>query len=168
VERLAAAGPASLKVTGLEKRLDAIEFETRLGRFLHQVGAFSEVENVVAASTAFPLPAEGQVLASYGVLESWFSSTKHQFEQVIDVIRESLYEVFAEPAVDLAEARSAYSDLLAILRIGRSDRWLYATTNYDTIAELALEQIGYVPDWGAPSRLLPRSRASVPGLQGLR
>jgi hypothetical protein len=69
---------------------------------------------------------------------------------IVNKVRESLYELFAEKAVDTFRANAAYRDLFQVLGIGPSSRFLYATTNYDTIAEMALKDYGRLPDWGTP------------------
>ena len=130
VKKLAGASNGYLKATGLSTGLAAIEFEQRLGAFLHQVAAFSEVEQLVASSRDFLFETSIQnLVAPVHVLESWHETTKHHLGQVVELIRESLYELFADPSVDLPRAAEAYEALFEQLGITQETSWVYATTN---------------------------------------
>jgi hypothetical protein len=144
-----------LAASGLFPDMEPMKFEQQLGRFLRQVTAFSQVRDLVAASKQFP-PAAGMESLPTGttnVLEMWHMNTRLHLEQINELIRESLYEQFAEQRPDAARAREAYRDLLTALQIGPSTPWVYVTTNYDTIGETALATLDLLPDWGEPPQV---------------
>jgi hypothetical protein len=139
-----------------------MEFERRLGAFLRQVTAFSEIEPLVGVTREMIFePQVQQMIAPVGSIESWHQSAKHHLGQIVDQIHESLYELFAEPALDLRKATESYGALLQQLGISKATTLVYATTNYDAIGESALAELGFLPDWGEP----PQVRSTQQHLQ---
>lgn len=148
-------GPGYLEATGLRKKLSGEEFESRLGKFLQDVDAFRRVGDLLGPSVRFQDFGPGtQVMQGTGVMERWHQQALHHFGQITGVIRESLYELFADAAVDLDAAAKAYQGLFQSLGlVGPDSRMVYATTNYDTIGEQAIRRSGGLPDWGQPPSL---------------
>lgn len=98
--KLGQSSSGYLKATGLERGLPGMEFERRLGRFVRQVVAFSEIEPLVGVTRDMVIePQVRQMIASVGSIESWHQATKNHLGQIVAQIHESLYELFAEPAL---------------------------------------------------------------------
>jgi hypothetical protein len=156
------------EATGLRHGMSGEEFEAQLGKFLQDVEAFKRVGGLLAPSVGFQdFGAGTQVMASQGVMDQWHSQAVSHFSQMTDLIHKSLYENFAEAAVDLDAAARAYQGLFHSLGLGGAgSRLVYATTNYDTIGEHAIERSGGYPDWGQPPSLENRANYSlvIPGL----
>ena len=92
-----------------------------------------------------------------------------------EVVHETLYALFGRPSFDLRRAQSAYLEVLKEIGIGPGGtNWAYATTNYDTIGDEALEAAGFRVEWGErhrvrvsetivdPENLLDRVKTDVP------
>lgn len=151
VKKLGSASSGYLKAIGLHAGLSPAEFEERLGAFNRRVAAFAEIEPLVAVSREFPHSAETQrVVSPLYALEGWHSSTKSHLDQIVELIRESLYELFADPSLDIKKAADSYGGLFRLLGITDATPWVYATTNYDPIGERVIEELGWRPDWGQP------------------
>lgn len=149
VRKLASAGPGYREATRLSTDLSPEEFERVLGEFLHQVQAWEEIRPLVPFTMGLqPGQANDGALGADGVLPGWHATTKFHLDKIVDLIRASLYELFAGSNIKLQEAAKAYSNLLTLLGITPASRLVYATTNYDTIGESALSQLGFRPDWG--------------------
>jgi hypothetical protein len=146
IKRLNATNLTFTDITGLQPGLSGLQFEQRLGDFLRRVESFGEIEPLLRASTQFPGAPPN---LGGDVLPEWHRQTVHQLDQIIEVIRGSLYEEFGAPSIDLGAAASAYSGLLTALGIGNGTRWAYATTNYDWIGDSVIRQLGGCPDYGA-------------------
>ncbi len=71
--------------------------------------------------------------------------------EIVDLIHQSLYEQFAEP--DLFTSAKAYAELFAALGLSSSSHWVCATTNYDFISEHAIQEAGWLPEWGEPPQV---------------
>jgi hypothetical protein len=137
--------------TGLRHGMSGEEFEAQLGRFLRQVEAFGQIEPLLDASVRFGDFGPGtQIMSAHGVMGQWHKNTSFHLGQITEIIRESLYELFADPPIDTGAAAAAYGSLFGTLGIGAATRWVYATTNYDTIGEQAIKDAGGLPDWGQP------------------
>lgn len=160
--------PGYLEATGLRKNMSGEEFEFRLGKFLQDVEAFRRVRDLLDPSVRFQdFGAGTQIMQSTGVMEQWHQQSVYHFDQITGLIRESLYELFADAAVDLDAAAKAYQGLFQSLGLGGPDsRLVYATTNYDTIGEHAIRRAGGLPDWGQPPSLEREgeARLAVDGL----
>jgi hypothetical protein len=156
-----------LDTTGLRRGMSGEEFETRLGKFLRDIEAFGRIGDLLEASARFQdLGPGGQALTAQGVLPRWHSVAVHHFDQIVGLIRESLYENFADASVDLGAAGQAYSGLFGSLGLSGDSRMVYATTNYDTIGENAIRASGGRPDWGQPPSLGNEGelRLEIPGI----
>lgn len=135
--------PGFGEAVGLTDSMTGPQFEERLGEFLRSVTAFGGIKPLLG-----PL---GQMLhanapSTHGNLnntwEAWHSQAEHQISQILGKIYESLYENFSAPNIDAVQVRNAYANLLNQLGINERSRWVYATTNYDVIADAALESLG--------------------------
>jgi hypothetical protein len=143
-----------LDATGLRKGMPGEEFEARLGKSLQDAEAFRRISDLLGPSVRFQgFGAGTQVMQGTGVMEEWHRQAVHHFDEVIGLIRESLYELFADAAVDLDEAAKAYQGLFKALGLGPDSRLVYATTNYDTVGEHSIRRSGALPDWGQPPSL---------------
>ena len=139
--------PNYAEFTGLEYGMSGEQFEIQLGRFLRQVEAFGLIEPLLETSLQF----EGFTPAMHITsMAQWHKSTAHHLGEITELIRESLYDQFAERRHDPRHALAAYSSLFDTLGIGAGTRWVYATTNYDTIGEQVIRDAGFLPDWGQP------------------
>lgn len=139
--------PGYRQVTGLEAGMDGQEFEDRLGVFLRRVQAFRLMEPLLGGLAGVPSTQTQPV--SDGVWSDWHRDRDFQLSQVTQVIHKSLYELFGEPSIDIGAVQQGYVALLTSLNIGLGSRWAIATTNYDTIAEEAVEAVGGMPDTGS-------------------
>ena len=144
IRSLGLRGSGYLAATGLETGLTGPEFEERLGTFLRAVLAFSEIKGLLEPS--LQMERHDRILPDG--LKQWHGATAHHLGEVTKVIHQSLYENFGFDAVDLEGAASGYRTLLGHLGVVPGASFLYATTNYDVIAEYALRRLGFHPDWG--------------------
>jgi hypothetical protein len=143
-----------LETTDLRKGMAGEIFEARLGKFLQDAEAFRRISDLLGPSVRFQdFGAGTQIMQAGGVMEEWHRQAVHHFDQVTGLIRESLYELFADAAVDLDAAAKAYQGLFHALELGPDSRLVYATTNYDTVGEHAIRRSGALPDWGQPPSL---------------
>ena len=156
-EKLDRTSGAYVTATGLARDLDAPEFERRLGRFLRQVPAFTQIGSLLKPSLSFQ--PSGPPIAERP-LSRWHAQTEFHLSKITDLIHESLYESFSAESIDLDAAAQSYGQLLQDLRLGNADSLVYATTNYDLAGEHAIEQFGGLPDWGAPRQV--RDSGSAP------
>jgi hypothetical protein len=141
--------PGFADAVGVRRDMSGPEFEQQLGVFLRAVLAFGQVEPLLS-----PL---GEMLgarapSTHGNLNNtwnaWHGQATHQINQILAKVYESLYECFAAPNYDPVHVRNAYATLLRQLGIDLESRWVYATTNYDVIADAALESLGFRFDDG--------------------
>jgi hypothetical protein len=147
VTRLREASPAYLEATGLEAGQEAELFEARLGRFLQSVEAFRLIGTLLDPLASI----EGHDSPSMDPdgWTRWHESATHRFEEIIKVVYGSLYEQFAAPSIDEGLVQQVYGNLFLALGVAdRAKRWVYATTNYDLIGELAIHRNGGRPDVG--------------------
>lgn len=162
--------PGFAEAVGLSEYMSGPDFENRLGIFLAAAQAFPAIKTLVdplgTMLAASPPATHGN---SNNTWESWHGQAQHQLEQVMAVIHSSLYENFGEPSYDPGLVQNAFQTLLAHLGITRTSRWVYATTNYDVIADAAIEALGAgVDDGTAQRRFQPSAERSfrVEGLVG--
>ena len=139
--------PSYAELTGLEHGMSGEQFEIQLGRFLRQVEAFGLIKPLLGPSLQFGNIEPAMHITS---MAQWHKSTVHHLGEITELIRESLYEQFAERRHDPQRALAAYSSLFGTLGIATGTRWVYATTNYDTIGEQVIRDAGFLPDWGQP------------------
>src|SRR5216683_3676486 len=131
-----------LKATGLSLRMLGDEFEAQLGKFLTDVESFRRIAKLLSPTLEFPPGSNNFQALRGGVLDAWHENASFHLDAIIDLIRQSLYEQFAEKASDLVAASSAYLALFRVLGVDTKTPFVYATTNYDTIAEYAIRQFG--------------------------
>ena len=161
VKALASAPAMNLvQLTGLSPEMDGPAFEQQLGKFLNERAAFAQVRDITAESKNLSF-GQFAALNHEGALETWWSTVDSHLEQAVDVIRGSLYSLFGEDRLDWNKASAAYGELLQVLGIVRDTPWVYATTNYDSFGEIALEQLGFHVDWGEPPRVRQGSDRAV-------
>src|SRR5438132_1168359 len=140
VRRLAESGVSNaVQLTGLAGGLSSMEFEERLGRFLTTRLAFAQVADLVRESAQLYYPEPATLVSTQGVLETWHRTLDSNLTQIENIIQKSLYELYAGPEFDLQRAADVYRELIATLGLSEgSAQWVYATTNYDPIGEMAL------------------------------
>jgi hypothetical protein len=164
---------AHRELLGLENDLDGPQFEQRLGRFLRRVQAFREIEPLLKASLdIFGMPPEMQARLSTGqtVLENWHSTAQFAIGEILARLEETLDELFGDTSdnyVDQDAAAAGYGWLLEALRVSPGTPFVYATTNCDLVAEMALEKLGYLADWGRPPQLMNPSADATLRVEGL-
>jgi len=166
VKKLGAVGQY-LQATGLRREMAGEAFEAQLGTFLKQVEAFRQIKDLLGPSVQFQdFGPATQMMGAHGVLDQWYSQAVHHFDRILELIHESLYELFAGASIDLDAAASAYGGLFQSLGIGPGETLVYATTNYDTIAEHAIRRNNGLPDWGQPPTLEREGELplAVPGM----
>lgn len=146
VTRLGKRASGYSQATGLSRGMDPEAFERQLGTFLRSVAAFDRIEPLLEAITLFSSQSTPPVGADQW--KNWHNNATFQLQQITAVIHESLYELFAEPSIDPRVPASAYRTLLGWFGLGISSPWVCATTNYDTIAEVAISSAGGLPDAG--------------------
>jgi hypothetical protein len=135
--------PGFVDAVGLTDSMTGPQFEERLGEFLQSAIAFGGIKPLLGPLgkmlQANPPSTVGNLNNTW---EAWHSQAQHQINQVLGKIYESLYENFSAPNIDAVHVRNAYANLLNQLGITERSRWVYATTNYDVIADAALESLG--------------------------
>jgi hypothetical protein len=147
-----ASGTALL--VGLQYGMDGTEFERRLGKFLASARSFSDARDLMLASSNITYPAPLSNLMTRPNVEEWHRLVSFQIEQVFEVVHETLYTLFGNPSFDLNRARTSYDELLSQIGMGPgAANWVYATTNYDSIGDEALEASGFRIAWGERHRV---------------
>jgi hypothetical protein len=174
---LAARDPGIALLVGLRRGMDGMEFEQQLGRFFASARAFRDAQELMVNTSHFmaTMPAPLGMLATRPNIEEWHRQATFKIEQVSEVVHETLYTLFGRPSFDLQRARDSYVELLEEIGIGsRGANWVYATTNYDTIGDEALEAADFRVEWGErhrvrlsetivdPENLLDRVKTGVP------
>lgn len=160
---------AHRQLLGLEAGMDGQRFEKRLGDFFREVQAFRAIGPLLAPSLGiFGVNQQVKMRLPEGVtaLEGWFRSTDEALQQIVGNLNDTLFELFAGTRTDSnflnrERAASGYRHLLQALAITARTRWVYATTNYDVVGESALEDLGFLPDWGRPPQLMNPSADAV-------
>jgi len=165
VDKISGRSWSYLEATRLEKGLDGPTFERRLGQFLQLATALPQIEQVLKPSLEFQPPPNG---VSEQALRQWQRATLHHIEEIVHLVRESLYECFSPDHMDLDAAAQAYSTLLQQLGITKAESMVYATTNYDIVGEYAIERIGGFPDCGEQRGIAnrPEAKLRIDGLLG--
>ena len=77
------------------------------------------------------------------------------------------HESFDSNRIDYGGATRAYEALFNQLGVERTRRLVYATTNYDSICEYTLDQLGWLPDWGMPHNSQPNGGGQPLRVEGL-
>lgn len=169
--------PGVALLVHLSYQMSGPDFERQLGRFFASARAFQDARELMVDTSHFAhtLPPPLDQLLTRPNVEQWHDQATSKIDQVSEVVHESLYSLFGRPSVDIQRARDAYGTLLNTIGLGPgADNWVYATTNYDTIGDEALEGLNYRLEWGErhpiragdttiePERLLDRVRGGVP------
>lgn len=143
-------------LVGLEQGLDGPEFEKRLGEFLTLASYFPNTTRLVE------LPPTAHVAADTRAdeLRKWHSSIQGAMISAVNVIHQSLVDNFGWDRIDGYAAREAYTRLFQFIGMSGSSKMVYATTNYDYLGELALDEMGRRPDNGI------RRKVTEPGVYG--
>jgi hypothetical protein len=148
------------EMTGLNRGMPGEEFEAQLGRYLQNAQAFRRIGSLLEPSVMLANAVENPAMTG-PAMTHWHQQTANHLDQITGLIYESLYELFADPSVDSGAAASAYQGLFATLGLDADSRFVYATTNYDTIGERAIESAGAMPDWGAPPSVISGGQAFI-------
>jgi hypothetical protein len=142
------------EITGLERTMSGTAFESRLGEFLRERQAFDLIKRLIEPSLKLPGASSSQ-----GWVEPWYTQVAGQLSRLDTLLAQSLYEQFATN-IDPRAASQAYLGLFQSLGIAKGQsRVVLATTNYDLLAESALLESGWLPDWGQPPGALPGVRS---------
>ncbi len=149
IKKLSQRNLSYLDATGLRPGMTGEAFEIQLGRFLRQVEAFPLIEDLLNASVQFQA-LQNPALQGQDALKEWHRVAQHHLEQIVEIVRESLYEEFSGEGFDRTKASQSYAGLFQTLGLRGNPRWVLATTNYDIIAETAIEDLEGLPDWGQP------------------
>ena len=136
--------PGFADAVGLQDGMTGPAFEDRLGVFLGAAEAFPRIKTLVEPlgkmlSATAPATIGGNLNNSW---DAWHGQAQFQLEQVFGRIYESLYENFEAPQYDPGLVQGAYAALLTQLGINENAKWVYATTNYDVIADAAIQALG--------------------------
>ncbi len=151
VDKLFSKNSLYSEASGLRKDMTGPEFEEQLGLFLRQVAFLSILESLLEPSCFFPPVA---MLPNSEQIKTWHKNTVFHLEEIVGVIRESLYEEFSSEKSDIDKATKSYRQLFEVLGITSGSQLVYATTNYDLIGETAIGKLGYLPDWGVAPHLV--------------
>jgi hypothetical protein len=133
--------------------MEAMEFERQLGRFFASARAFRDAQELMVNTSHFAatLPAPLNAFTRPNI-EDWHRQSTFKIDQVSEVVHETLYALFARPQFDPHRARQAYLELLNTIGIGPgATNWVYATTNYDSVGDEALENDFHI-EWGERRR----------------
>jgi len=158
VDKISERSWSYLEATGLKKSLDGPTFEQKLGTFLRLAIALPQIEQVLKPSLEFQAPPLG---LSEQSLREWQQITLHHVTEITHLIRDSLYENFSPGRMDLDKAYQAYRILFQQLGIMGTESLVYATTNYDIVAEHVIERMGGLPDCGDQRGLINKSEAQL-------
>ena len=149
--------PGFREATGLEPNVDGHQFERRLGAFLQAWRAFPQIRPLLKATAIFP-----DVQIDLGRLHHWHEIANSQLEQVVQDIYRVTYAQFSPDRVAVTSADAAYRRLLEVAGVRRlQHRLVVATTNYDTVADTALEHNRWHPLNGSGQ---PGAEVDVTGL----
>ena len=95
IKKLSSKNHFYLKASGLQPGMTGPEFETQLGEFLRQAEAFPLIESLLEPSINFQ-GLQYDCLRGQGVLKNWYDTTDFHVRQIVEAIRESLFEEFSE------------------------------------------------------------------------
>jgi hypothetical protein len=145
VKKMFDSGADQYGLSGLRTGMTGPEFEIALGDFLRRAEAFAQIRDVVALTAHAPNLGGPQI-------QTWYDQVAGGFDSVNRVIVSSLMEEFHHSRLAVSDATVAYRALLDMARLPQAKGVVYATTNYDALGELALEDLGAHPDAGEPAR----------------
>ena len=123
MEKLSSRNIFYLEASGLQPDMTGPEFETQLGKFLHQAEAFPLIESLLEPSVNFQALRDNS-LSGQGVLQNWHQTTAFHVGQIIELIRESPFEEFSNERWDGQKAARNYAQLLQTLGIRTDSRWV--------------------------------------------
>ncbi len=132
-------------LSGLRTGMTGPEFEAALGEFLRRAEAFAQIRPVAGLTARAPSLGGPQI-------QTWYDQVANGFDRINEVIVSSLIEEFHHNRLAVSYATEAYRQLLDLARLPNTKGLVYATTNYDALGELALEDLGAHPDAGEPAR----------------
>jgi hypothetical protein len=148
----------------LPKGMNGPDFEETLGRFLRQAQAFRTMAPLIKPSLdLFQIDhsLKGIMPSGQSALEQWHQLMLFTIDEMIELLNQTLFELFAS-RINASAAASGYEWLLRQLGItSASSSFVYATTNYDIVGEQALTDLGYNVDWGRPPQLANASPDAV-------
>ena len=123
--------PAYPLMVGLERDIDGEQFERRLGEYVRSARLLLREHFPIwhgPVDTAQLTPEERQC---------------RQFLEINDVLYDSIYRLFGSETTDSERAARALKQLLTLILGDVPPRnWVYATTNFDTLAEEAVHRLG--------------------------
>lgn len=137
----------AIEATGLHQGMTGPEFEATLGEFLSRVEGFYRAEGLIEVSGRFP-----QVQIMSKQLMEWYRNAKAQFKQITGQIQGSVYDQFHDQRLNGLGASESYGAVFQVIGLNRSNKVVYATTNYDALGEMALDRLGFIPDAGDTER----------------
>lgn len=160
IKKLMTTGTDFHDITGLKQGMSGPEFEDALGKFLSNAEAFKKIHDFVGLTYRFASGTGGNP-ASEAQLKDWYGNASHQIDRIISAIRATVVEEFNPDKLAGEAAARSYKELLGYLHVERPI--LYATTNYDHLAELALETLRLHPESGdsVPMRGIQRAPLDV-------
>ena len=132
-------------LSGLKTGMSGPDFEAALGLFLRRADAFAQVRDIIPLTQKVPGVSGPQI-------QAWYESVANSFDRINNVIHASLMEQFHHSRLAVSDATRAYGALLRMAGLPSGQRLVYATTNYDALGELALEELGARVDAGEPTR----------------
>ena len=146
--------PGFVEAVGLTEGMTGEQFEDRLGGFLRSVVAFRDVV-WIARSARSDAPVQcardrGRREPPEHLGDMARAGAVPDRPGPWQALRVTVQELGA-PNYDPALVRNAYANLLNQLGIDQHSRWVYATTNYDVIADAALESLGLTFEDGTRS-----------------
>ncbi len=137
---------------GLQADMLGDVFEDRLGLFLEWKATLPLVRKFEGFGGSPPGSTNQQV-------QQWLSRNEQRASAILETIHLSLYENFNASRLDHDAVTNAYSSLLKSIMRFPEEEIVFATTNYDTAIEIALEALkievrdGFerATDWATPS-----------------
>jgi SIR2-like protein len=145
VSRLLESGADVHGLSGLRPKMAGPDFEAALGLFLRRAEAFARIKDIIPMTlnvSGGPGPA----------IQTWYDEVQFRFDQINQGIVDSLIREFNHSRLAVDAAANAYNSLFQTLRITSFRQLVYATTNFDSLGELALAQLGAHIDAGEPTR----------------
>jgi hypothetical protein len=112
---------------------------------LHVLEEFPKIQSILEPSLRFQ---SIQGLPHGTSLDDWFSTTQIHLNQINDLIRSSLFNLFGFEKFNYQKATDAYGQLFNSLAVNSTQSVAVATTNYDASVDFALENLGFKVDNG--------------------
>ncbi len=136
--------PSFCNLVGLNEDIDGPEFERRLGAFLREALEYVSSEDLILRSFELPFVTSSM---NTQAISDWRWQFSNAINRLVDEIYQSSFNEFGRNNLYLTKrAEESYAALLTAIGIVRDQStWAIATTNYDHVAELTLNQLGYHP-----------------------